>query len=102
MAEALKIRPLTLPEKMVDELYYLAKRRGMSSQELLLYLIQEELKRGPLSSSSMDLAGPSVKLLAKLPSSLDDALERKSTKFGKSANYIIFQAVARELTAQTA
>lgn len=99
MPETPKIRPLTLPERMLDELYYLAKRRSLSPQALVVSVIEGYLNsseaQGPCKL--LEVGGPSVQLFAKLPSKLDEALEAKSSQVGRSPNFIIYQALAREV-----
>ncbi|MFA7336220.1 MAG: hypothetical protein WC028_05510 [Candidatus Obscuribacterales bacterium] len=99
MPETLKIRPLTLPERMLDELYFLAKRRRLSPQALVVSVLEGYLNsiEAQELSKLFEVGGPSVQLFAKLPSKLDEALETKSSQLGRSPNFIIYQALAREI-----
>lgn len=100
MSHPVKIRPLTLPESMVDELYFLAKREGLLPQKLVVKLIQAELKKDSNKESRSDLivgSEPAVKFFAKLPPDLDGELERASSKAGCSPNQLIFQALTEAL-----
>lgn len=100
MSHPVKIRPLTLPESMVDELYFLAKREGLLPQKLVVRLIQAELNKDTDKRSRSDLnvySAPVVKFFAKLPPELDGELERASSKAGCSPNQLIFQALTEAL-----
>lgn len=100
MSHPVKIRPLTLPESMVDELYFLAKREGLLPQKLVVKLIQAELNKDSSKRSRSDLivcSEPSVKFFAKLPPDLDGELEQASLKAGCSPNQLIFQALTKAL-----
>lgn len=78
--EPLRIRPVTLPEKIVDALAFQANRRNLTPHELMVRFINEELEQNGSACVSCEMEGPGISLLLKLPSLLDAQLERVASE----------------------